>query len=58
MVLQKLTETFGFTSGLVGYLRLHLIEFKVAKSLIIIAVPSAIVGSFLSHEENQDMLKI
>jgi len=57
-VLQKLTETFGFTSGLVGYLRLHLIEFKVAKSLIIIAVPSAIVGSFLPHEENQDMLKI
>ena len=53
-----LTEAFGFTSGLIGYLRRHLIDFKVVKSLIIIAVPSAIVGSFLSHEANPDMLKI
>ncbi|MGI9566645.1 MAG: sulfite exporter TauE/SafE family protein [Nitrosopumilus sp.] len=53
-----LTEAFGFTSGLIGYLRRHLIDFKVAKSLIVIAVPSAIVGSFLSHEANPDMLKI
>lgn len=53
-----LTEAFGFTSGLIGYLRRHLIDFKVAKALIIIAVPSAIVGSFLSHEANPDMLRI
>lgn len=52
-----ITEAFGFTSGLVGYLRRHLIDFKVAKSLIIIAVPSAIIGSFLSHEANPEMLK-
>lgn len=53
-----LTEAFGFSSGLVGYLRRKLIDFKVAKSLIIIAVPSAIVGSFLSHEADPNMLKI
>jgi len=53
-----LTEAFGFSSGLVGYLRRKLIDFKVAKSLIIIAVPSAIVGSFLSQYADPDMLKI
>jgi len=53
-----ITEAFGFTSGLIGYLRRHLIDFKVAKSLIIIAVPSAIVGSFLADEINPEMLKI
>ncbi len=53
-----LTEAFGFSSGLVGYLRRNLIDFKVAKSLIIIAVPSAIVGSFLSQYADPDMLKI
>ncbi len=53
-----LTEAFGFSSGLIGYLRRHLIDFKVAKSLIIIAVPSAIVGSLLSQYADPDILKI
>jgi uncharacterized membrane protein YfcA len=53
-----LTEAFGFSSGLIGYLRRHLIDFKVAKSLIIIAVPSAVVGSFLSQYADPNMLKI
>lgn len=53
-----LTETFGFSSGLIGYLRRHLIDFKVTKSLIVIAVPSAITGSFLSQYADPDMLKI
>lgn len=53
-----LTEAFGFSSGLIGYLRRHLIDFKVAKSLIIIAVPSAIVGSVLSQYAEPNMLKI
>ena len=53
-----LTEAFGFSSGLIGYMRRHLIDFKVAKSLIIIAVPSAIAGSLLSHYADPGMLKI
>jgi len=53
-----LTEAFGFSSGLVGYFRRKLIDFQVAKSLIIVAVPSAIVGSFLSQYADPDMLKI
>ena len=53
-----LTEAFGFSSDLIGYLRRHLIDFKVEKSLIIIAVPSAVAGSFLSQYADPDMLKI
>lgn len=53
-----LTEAFGFSSGFIGYLRRHLIDFRVAKSLIIIAIPSAIVGSFLSQYADPNMLKI
>lgn len=53
-----ITEAFGFTSGLIGYLRRHLIDFKVAKGLIIIAVPSAIVGSLLADKIDPEMLKI
>ena len=53
-----LTEAFGFSSGLIGYLRRHLIDFHVAKFLIIIAVPSAIVGSFLSQYAEPNLLKI
>jgi len=53
-----LTEAFGFSSGLIGYLRRHLIDFRVAKPLIIIAVPSAIVGSFLSQYADPNLLKI
>lgn len=53
-----LTEAFGFSSGLIGYLRRKLIDFKVAKSLIIIAVPAAIIGSLLSQYADPDVLKI
>lgn len=53
-----LTESFGFSSGLIGYLRRKLIDFKVAKSLIIIAVPSAIAGSLLSQFADPNILKI
>lgn len=53
-----LTEAFGFSSGLIGYLRRKLIDFKVAKALVIVAVPSAIVGSILSQYADPNMLKI
>lgn len=51
-----ITEAFGFTSGLIGYLRRHLIDFKVAKALIIIAVPSAMIGSFLAEKIDPEIL--
>lgn len=53
-----LTESFGFSSGLIGYLRRGLIDFRMAKSLIIIGVPAGIVGAFLSHMADPNTLKI
>lgn len=53
-----LTETFGFSSGFVGYFRKQLIDFRVAKALIIFSVPAGIAGALLSHLANPDHLKI
>lgn len=53
-----LTESFGFTSGLIGYWRRGLIDFDVAKPFIIIGIPAAIVGAFLAHYANPDFLKV
>ncbi|EPR70968.1 sulfite exporter TauE/SafE family protein [Cyclobacterium qasimii] len=40
------TELFGFGSGLVAYYKAKLIDFKLAKALLIYSVPAAIVGSY------------
>jgi uncharacterized protein len=42
-----LTETFGFSSGFVGYFRKRLIDFKIAMKFVMISVPIAIVGALL-----------
>lgn len=53
-----LTESFGFSSGLIGYLRRGLIDFRSAKPFILLAVPAAVTGAFLSQFANPDALKI
>ena len=40
------TELFGFGSGLAAYYKAKLIDFKLAKALLIYSVPAAIVGSY------------
>ncbi len=52
-----LTETFGFSSGFVGYFRKQLIDFRVARALMVFAVPAGIVGALLSHLANPEHLK-
>ncbi|MEE8352248.1 MAG: sulfite exporter TauE/SafE family protein, partial [Rhodospirillales bacterium] len=52
-----LTETFGFSSGFVGYFRKKLIDFRVARTLMIYAVPMAIAGALLSHLADPGHLK-
>lgn len=42
-----LTETFGFSSGFVGYYRRGLISFSSAVPFIVVGVPVAIIGAFL-----------
>ncbi|MDH5241505.1 MAG: TSUP family transporter [Gammaproteobacteria bacterium] len=44
-----LTETFGFTSGFVGYYRRKLINFGLAKPFLGIAVPIAILGAIAAN---------
>lgn len=44
-----LTETFGFTSGLIGYHLKRTIDFELAKRFLKVSVPAAIVGAFLAH---------
>lgn len=52
-----ITETFGFSSGFVGYYRKRLIDFRMARAFVIFAVPAGIVGALLSHQANPTFLK-
>ena len=42
-----LTETFGFASGLVGYARRDLVDWAVAREILAVALPGALVGAAL-----------
>lgn len=44
-----LTETFGFSSGFIGYYRKRLIDFDIVKRFIRWSVPVAVSGAFLAH---------
>ena len=52
-----LTETFGFSSGFVGYYRKGLIDFKSAVPFIIVGVPIGIIGALLAQFVNPDIIK-
>jgi uncharacterized membrane protein YfcA len=52
-----MTELFGFSSGLLAYVRSGLIDYSLGKALIIFAVPAAIIGTLLSHYIPPDILK-
>lgn len=40
-----LTELFGFSSGLIAYYKARLIDWKLAKNLLIFSLPFAVLGS-------------
>ena len=52
------TETFGFASGFVGYRRRRLIDYGMAKSFLVFAVPCGIAGALLAFVINEEMLKL
>ncbi|MEN8196350.1 MAG: sulfite exporter TauE/SafE family protein [Pseudomonadota bacterium] len=55
-----LTETFGFSSGFVGYYRKRLIDFRAALPFLAVGVPVAIAGAlivFIVGNENEAWLK-
>ena len=39
------TELFGFTSGLIAYYKAKLIDFKLARNLLLFSIPAAIIGT-------------
>ena len=53
-----LTETFGFTSGFVGYYRKGLIDFRLALRFLKISVPVAILGALVAHLIDDAVLMI
>jgi uncharacterized membrane protein YfcA len=52
------TEFFGFASGVVGYQRAHLIDYKTGWKLVRVAVPIMIVFSLLSQLVSSDVLRV
>ena len=52
-----ITEVFGFASGVTAYVRRRLIDFRVARVLLVGAVPLAILGTWLAPRIDADLLK-
>ena len=51
------SELFGFTSGFIAYSYRKLIDFKITKTFLIIAIPTALAGALISHFINGTLLK-
>lgn len=52
------TEFFGFASGVVGYQRARLIDYRTGWRLVAFAVPTMIVFSLISQLVSSDLLKL
>lgn len=51
-------EMFGFTSGVIGYLRKKLIDFTLIKKLIVFSIPATILGVIIGQYIPSTYLKI
>ena len=52
-----ITEVFGFASGLFAYAHKRLIDFKLGLALLIVTVPMALIGTWLTVYIHADILK-
>ena len=52
-----LTETFGFSSGFIGYYRKRLIDFRGAVPFIAVGVPVAVAGALVAQAVDPSLLK-
>lgn len=52
-----ITEVFGFASGLFAYTRKRLIDFKLGRNLLLVTIPAAILGTWLSARIPPEILK-
>jgi len=51
------TEFFGFASGVAGYARRCLIDYAIARQMIVVVIPAAVVGALLSYFLNPVLLR-
>ena len=52
-----ITEVFGFSSGVYAYRKKKLIDYKLAGSMLVISIPLALLGSFVSNWFDPNILK-
>ena len=53
-----ITEVFGFTSGLYAYAHKRLINYKLGFNLLIVTIPAALIGTWMSGRVEPDILKV
>lgn len=53
-----ITEVFGFASGLYAYRRKRLIDYKLGTALLVVTIPMALLGTWLSGIIDPNLLKI
>ncbi len=51
-----ITQTFGFFSGFVGYYRRRLIDYALARRIMIVAVPVAVAGTLVANLVHDSVL--
>lgn len=52
-----ITEVFGFASGLYAYTRKRFIDFRLGITLLMVTIPLALVGTWVSGHVEPDILK-
>jgi len=52
-----ITEVFGFTSGVTAYLRRRLVDFRLAKSILLFSIPMATLGVLAANYVDPNILR-
>jgi hypothetical protein len=52
-----ITEVFGFASGLYAYAHKRLIDYRLGAALLVITIPLALLGTWISEHIEPDILK-
>jgi uncharacterized membrane protein YfcA len=53
-----ITEVFGFASGVVAHARARTVDWKVVRLLMVVSIPTAVVGSLIATEVPPVVLKL
>jgi len=53
-----ITEVFGFSSGLYAYVRKHHIDYRLGLALLVITIPAAVLGAWMSGRVPSVILKL